>query len=197
MRNTEILWSFPSLEPYLIIEPLPAVEMFQISLRNGRSWRRVIIARNVCTPPDIVERKKWRGKSRRRGSVRPLVPTSRQFYTRRTTVPDGGMKDVCKFNRLGRWKILCIPERAAWGTFPSSWLPLSLFETRHFLDLIWRDDELKITKRLSRDDFVHFLERVARSLIKIFYSLIYVKSRTCLLFENWNKSWWVMILKSE
>lgn len=24
MRNTEILWSFPSLEPYLIIEPLSA-----------------------------------------------------------------------------------------------------------------------------------------------------------------------------
>lgn len=104
---------FLETEPYLIIEPSPRpwkCSKFPCGMvARGVEW----LSLETCVHRPIPSNES-------RGSARSLVPTSRQFYTRRTTVLDGGMKDVCKFNRLGRWKILCIPERAARGTVPSS-----------------------------------------------------------------------------
>lgn len=83
MRNTEILWTSPSLETesYLIIGPLPlpareSVPNFPVewSLVASSDYR----SKRVHRPISSNESGGGRG-------ARSLVPTSRQFYTRYQT----------------------------------------------------------------------------------------------------------------
>lgn len=98
-------------------------------LRNGtvfnhrtRAWKRskfpcgMVVARGVEwlsleTPADIVERKWWGKRTTTGTNLKTILHAD-------NATRQGEMKDVCKFKlRLERWKILCIPERAAWTRF--------------------------------------------------------------------------------